>query len=96
MSEVNPKLVFVLVMFSMSFISHSFNYLFLFYILFDVCNFGEISIIIIIFCSGFRSLFIDCIKAFVVVIDRKSCCQLGSLFRKVKDIVAYLTLGLKG
>jgi hypothetical protein len=41
-------------------------------------------------------LFANCAKAFVVIIDRKSCCQLGILFIDTKDVVACLTLGLKG
>jgi hypothetical protein len=47
-------------------------------------------------CSGFWSLFTDCTKAFAVLTDRKSCYQLGFLFKEVKDVVAYLILGLKG
>ncbi len=47
-------------------------------------------------CSGFWSLYADHAKAFVVLTCRKSCHQLGSFFRYVKDVVAYLTLCLKG
>ncbi len=47
-------------------------------------------------CSGFRSFFTNCTNAFVVLTDRKLCCQLGFLFREGKDVVAYLILGLKG
>jgi hypothetical protein len=47
-------------------------------------------------CSRFRSLFVDCTKAFVVLTGRKSCCRLGSLFREAKDACGYLTLSLKG
>ncbi len=41
-------------------------------------------------------MFANCAKAFVVLIDRKSCYQPGSLFREVKDVIVYLTIGLKG
>ncbi len=47
-------------------------------------------------CSGFQSLFANYVKTFVVIIGRKSCCRLSSLFREAKDVVAYLTLDLKG
>jgi len=46
--------------------------------------------------SGFRSVFANHTKAFVVLTNRKSCCQPNSLFREVKDVIAYLTFGLKG
>ncbi len=38
-------------------------------------------------------------KAFAILISRKSCCQLGSVIKEAKDakdVVAYLTFGLKG
>ncbi len=47
-------------------------------------------------CNGFWFLFADCAKAFIVLTCEKSCCQPCFLFRKAKDVVAYLTIGLKG
>ncbi len=47
-------------------------------------------------CNGFQCLFVDHAKAFVVLINRKSCCQPSSLCREVKNVIAYLTIGLKG
>jgi hypothetical protein len=47
-------------------------------------------------CNGFQFLIADCVKAFAILTGRKSCCRQSSLFRKAKDVVAYLTLGLKG
>ncbi len=38
-------------------------------------------------------------KGISILTSRKSCCQLGSLIKKAKDakdVVAYLTFGLKG
>jgi hypothetical protein len=35
-------------------------------------------------CSGFQSLFANCVKTFVVIIGRKSCCWLGSFFKRNK------------
>ncbi len=40
--------------------------------------------------------FIDRTKAFAILIGRKSCCRLGFIFKEAKDVVAYLTVGLKG
>jgi hypothetical protein len=56
---------------------------------------GEFQLFIFI-CSGFQSLFVDYMKAFIVLTSRKSCCQPGSLFKEAKNVVAYLTIGLKG
>ncbi len=47
-------------------------------------------------CNGFRSLSANLVKAFAILIDRKSCYQLGFLFEEVKDVVAFFTFGLKG
>ncbi len=47
-------------------------------------------------CNGFQSLFVDHTKAFIVLTNRKSWCWPGSLYREVKDVIAYLTIGLKG
>jgi hypothetical protein len=44
-------------------------------------------------------LFANHAKAFAVLTGRISCCQLNSLIREAKDakdVVAYLTFGLKG
>jgi hypothetical protein len=41
-------------------------------------------------CNGFRSLITDRVKAFVVLTSWQ-----GFLFRETKDVVAYLSLGLK-
>jgi hypothetical protein len=57
-----------------------------------VCSSGKFQLFIFV-CSGFWSSFA---KTFIVLIGRKSCCPLGFLFREAKDVVACLTLGLKG
>jgi hypothetical protein len=53
----------------------------------------------IFICSGFQSLFANHTKAFAILTGRKSCCPSGFLIREAKDakdVVAYLTFGLKG
>ncbi len=47
-------------------------------------------------CSGFRYLFVDHVKAFAILTGRKPCYQPGSLFKKAKDVVAYLIIGPRG
>ncbi len=41
-------------------------------------------------------MFANYTKFFIVLIGKKSCCPLGFVFREGKDVVACLTLGLKG
>jgi hypothetical protein len=36
------------------------------------------------------------VKAFAILTNRKLCYQPSFLFKEAKDVVAYLTLGLKG
>jgi hypothetical protein len=61
---------------------------------YEVCSFGDISIILFFVYSGFWFLFAKCVKAFAIIIGRKSCYRLGSFFRETKDVVACLILGL--
>jgi hypothetical protein len=45
---------------------------------------------------NYSFFFVDHTKPFIVLTGRKSCYRLGSLFKEAKDVVAYLTFGLKG
>jgi hypothetical protein len=75
----------------MSFISRLFSFFFFF---FDVCGFGEISIIH--FYLQWIPIFVcKLCKTFVVLTGIKYCCGSGFRFKEAKDVVAYLILGLK-